>query len=293
MLFTQFFYLFWIVRQYSIYVYMRISPQNFSTQIVYVYQWTWTIFSSLDVGKSIFMRNNNGINIKRTLWCWNFFIYGFSCVCTRALSTWTLSITINSYNIFAHWQDEMMLLFSFVWTLCSCLVASSAASNKIYVHEQMQVWCGPRTCWKRKKCIPKHSILFICVCTPEITNMSTNENWGKKTHLKCVHCHMTIAHSINTHWHQFGTFACCIVVAIVVLNGLRFKMGGVYLGYHQKNSFHLCASFFFRSWRNRLCTLQFNSFACSHSLIYFDVDQCFDHLFCYSYKIAKKFLQNS
>lgn len=41
----------------------------------------------------------------------------------------------------------------------------------------MWIWCGPCTCFKHKKCIPKNSILFIHKCTPEIR---TNENrWEK------------------------------------------------------------------------------------------------------------------
>lgn len=167
--------------------------------------------SPLDAGKSIFMpeQQQNEINnkMKRTLWCWNLYLWFFlrlsfteslhlnttfdkliQDICTLESSLWVFSVR-------QHFVTE--------WHVVRLPI--------IHVHWQIQLWCGPRTCCKRKKCIPKYSILFIYVCTPETINMWANENWRQKcTSTRCAHTyehtvipHVTIAHSMaRTHWHQ-------------------------------------------------------------------------------------------
>lgn len=130
------------------------------------------------------------------------------CLCVSYLNA-TLehnTTLINSYKILCTFKIEDFL-FSLRKTLCSWVVRVRLPI--IHVHLQMKICCGPRTCCKRKNCMPKHSILFIYV--PYAWNHQRCERmkiwrWRKKNINEiCTalsHDCMWRLRIRYTHWHQ-------------------------------------------------------------------------------------------
>lgn len=145
-------------------------------------------------------------------------------------------ITINNKTHFMMLKFLFMVFLEHKITLCNCL-ARVRLPTIIHLHWlTAKMWCGPRTCFEHKKCIPKNSILFIYVCTPEIINTRTNENliqnWAKDSyinemhtlcHIACDDCAFDARNSISIRKH------ICVVEWALNQNG-RWIFGQTYYG---------------------------------------------------------------